>query len=385
MQREVFQAERRYELMISTGYNVFFYGAARAWCKGATMADLLQKMDLSEGDLVMTFNKTLDLMRQVRDMLYRQNPENPLRDGAARGRRACCGAGWSNWSIRSALCRASSPPMLGRTVQGPPSSRPKRPPCSSKKRSSWMWSGGWRWKGISDEPYDLERVPPPRRQPGDAPFRGGRPRPARRRPARQRFRPAPPRGSPAGWSRPPAGPGTGRPPAGRIAAAMSGPPAAPPTPLALLVQYAQWIVLGTVVAVIWDAYHSPPGAPSPAFYPDQVLRLQISLIFKDTRAAWWRLVEREVVLVLKPYNARHLAVDDRGLFFLTRNAVPAQGGVPYDLAARQTGYIEVGLSQPYRVGGLVPRWISNGLSEPLPPERARAVRAALAAGRAGTV
>ena len=38
-------------------------------------------MDISEGDLVMTFNKTLDIMRQVRDMLVRHDPHNPLLEG----------------------------------------------------------------------------------------------------------------------------------------------------------------------------------------------------------------------------------------------------------------------------------------------------------------
>lgn len=170
---------------------------------------------------------------------------------------------------------------------------------------------------------------------------------------------------------------------------MSRSPApAAPTPLALLVAYAQWIVAGTVEAVVWDAGGAPAlagAAPAFAFYPDQVVRLRIAHSLKDTRARWRRLVERGAVLVWKPYNARRLAPGDRGIFFLTRNAIPAQGGVPYALPARQTGYIEIGLSQPYRVGGLIPRWVSNGLLEPLPLARAAAVRAALATlrGRVG--
>jgi ATP-dependent RNA helicase HelY len=36
-------------------------------------------MEMSEGDLVSTFNKTLDVMRQVRDMLVKQDPEHHLR------------------------------------------------------------------------------------------------------------------------------------------------------------------------------------------------------------------------------------------------------------------------------------------------------------------
>jgi ATP-dependent RNA helicase HelY len=79
LQNAIFAAERRQELALTRGYNPYFYGAARAWCKGTSIADLLDQMQMSEGDLVMTFNKTLDLMRQVRDMLAHQDPDNPLR------------------------------------------------------------------------------------------------------------------------------------------------------------------------------------------------------------------------------------------------------------------------------------------------------------------
>jgi ATP-dependent RNA helicase HelY len=79
LQNAIFAAERRQDLALTRGYNPYFYGAARAWCKGTSIADLLDQMQMSEGDLVMTFNKTLDLMRQVRDMLAHQNPDNPLR------------------------------------------------------------------------------------------------------------------------------------------------------------------------------------------------------------------------------------------------------------------------------------------------------------------
>jgi ATP-dependent RNA helicase HelY len=79
LQNAIFAAERRQDLSITTGYNQYFYGAARAWCKGTAIGDLLVRMDISEGDLVMTFNKTLDIMRQVREMLLRHDPDNPLR------------------------------------------------------------------------------------------------------------------------------------------------------------------------------------------------------------------------------------------------------------------------------------------------------------------
>jgi hypothetical protein len=42
------------------------------------MAGLLAKVELSEGDIVMAMTKTLDVMRQVREMLLRHNPDNAL-------------------------------------------------------------------------------------------------------------------------------------------------------------------------------------------------------------------------------------------------------------------------------------------------------------------
>ena len=44
------------------------------------MVEIGERIELSEGDLVLTFNKTIDLMRQVRDMLTDVIPEHPLRD-----------------------------------------------------------------------------------------------------------------------------------------------------------------------------------------------------------------------------------------------------------------------------------------------------------------
>src|SRR5919202_2002991 len=51
LQNAIFAAERRQDLSITTGYNPYFFGAARVWCKGAALADLLDRIDLSEGDL----------------------------------------------------------------------------------------------------------------------------------------------------------------------------------------------------------------------------------------------------------------------------------------------------------------------------------------------
>jgi ATP-dependent RNA helicase HelY len=79
VEHAVLSEERGEGLAISEGHNPNFYGPARAWCRGATMAEIGEKIELSEGDLVMTFNKTIDLMRQVWEMLANVMPDHPMR------------------------------------------------------------------------------------------------------------------------------------------------------------------------------------------------------------------------------------------------------------------------------------------------------------------
>ena len=79
LEHAVLGEERDNGLYISEGHNATFYGAARAWCQGYTMAEIGELIELSEGDLVLTFNKTIDLMRQVREMLAHIKPDHPLR------------------------------------------------------------------------------------------------------------------------------------------------------------------------------------------------------------------------------------------------------------------------------------------------------------------
>ena len=79
VEHAVLGEERGEGLAISEGHNPNFYGAARAWARGATMAEITAQIELSEGDLVMTFNKTIDLMRQVWEMLLNVRPDHPLR------------------------------------------------------------------------------------------------------------------------------------------------------------------------------------------------------------------------------------------------------------------------------------------------------------------
>lgn len=42
------------------------------------MERISEKIDLSEGDIVLAFNKGLDVMRQVRTMLAQVRPDHPL-------------------------------------------------------------------------------------------------------------------------------------------------------------------------------------------------------------------------------------------------------------------------------------------------------------------
>ncbi len=79
LEKQIVGAERANGLFISSGHHASFYGGVRAWCGGANISTIIEKIDLSEGDLVMTFNKTLDLMRQVREMLANARPDHPLR------------------------------------------------------------------------------------------------------------------------------------------------------------------------------------------------------------------------------------------------------------------------------------------------------------------
>ncbi len=78
LERDIIGEERDHKLFISEGHNPNFYGAARAWCQGDSMAEIGDALELSEGDLVITFNKTIDLLRQVREMLIDVRSEHPL-------------------------------------------------------------------------------------------------------------------------------------------------------------------------------------------------------------------------------------------------------------------------------------------------------------------
>ena len=87
LEGKVLRAERKAGYTLSEGYNLYFFGTMRAWCNGVTLARVLEKVELSEGDLVLTFNKAVDLMRQVREMLLSVDRDSPLVETLAKSMR----------------------------------------------------------------------------------------------------------------------------------------------------------------------------------------------------------------------------------------------------------------------------------------------------------
>lgn len=78
VQGRIIRAESRAGFTITEGHNAYFFGMMRAWCNGMTLGTVLERVELSEGDLVLTFNKAVDLMRQVREMLRETDRTSPL-------------------------------------------------------------------------------------------------------------------------------------------------------------------------------------------------------------------------------------------------------------------------------------------------------------------
>lgn len=79
---EMVQAEQHVGLTITSGLNRSFHGVLTAWCRGETFGELLDSVGVSEGDLLLTMNKTLDLASQMREAL-RSLTEAPGSAGVA--------------------------------------------------------------------------------------------------------------------------------------------------------------------------------------------------------------------------------------------------------------------------------------------------------------
>src|SRR5207247_1485041 len=67
IQNQVLRAEHEAGLTLTPGFTGTFTGITYAWCQGLEFSELLNGVGLPEGDIMLAFNKTLDLMRQVRD------------------------------------------------------------------------------------------------------------------------------------------------------------------------------------------------------------------------------------------------------------------------------------------------------------------------------
>ena len=51
------------------GPSSWFWGVALAWCRGQSIGEISKSIELADGDIVSTLNKTVDLMDQFRGML----------------------------------------------------------------------------------------------------------------------------------------------------------------------------------------------------------------------------------------------------------------------------------------------------------------------------
>jgi ATP-dependent RNA helicase HelY len=156
LQNAIFAAERRNGLSLTTGYNPYFYGAARAWCRGSAIADLLDQMEMSEGDLVSTFNKTLDVMRQVRDMLVKHAPDHHLRYDLQEAdrlmRRGVVEMAYT-LGFASAATQPDTPEANGEAEENSEQVQPPRPALQPERRTPATRSPGSRTrKRTRDEP-----------------------------------------------------------------------------------------------------------------------------------------------------------------------------------------------------------------------------------------
>ncbi len=74
----VVRTEARNRLRLTPGIQGNFQGLAYFWAMGVGFDELLSKVALSEGDVISTFNKTIDLLNQILDMLRKVSPDHVL-------------------------------------------------------------------------------------------------------------------------------------------------------------------------------------------------------------------------------------------------------------------------------------------------------------------
>jgi superfamily II RNA helicase len=66
---KVAQIELRQGIELAQGPSEWFFGVALAWCRGDTVAEITDTIEMGEGDVVSQLNKTVDLLDQFESML----------------------------------------------------------------------------------------------------------------------------------------------------------------------------------------------------------------------------------------------------------------------------------------------------------------------------
>jgi superfamily II RNA helicase len=83
--RTVRMLEYDEDIVLSPGIAEDFYGIALNWWRGMSLGGLLRRVDLAEGDLLVSLNQTIDLLQQVQSAVGQTLDARDLW-GAARGR-----------------------------------------------------------------------------------------------------------------------------------------------------------------------------------------------------------------------------------------------------------------------------------------------------------
>lgn len=74
--RRIERIERTEGIELAQGPSEWFYGVVLAWCKGASIADITEQVDMGEGDIVGLLNKTVDQLDQFRSMAMKYRDED---------------------------------------------------------------------------------------------------------------------------------------------------------------------------------------------------------------------------------------------------------------------------------------------------------------------
>ncbi len=89
--------EQRASINLTPGISPEFHGVALAWSRGMSLSGLMNRIDLAEGDMLMSINQTIDLLQQVqaavgqvldaRDLWTQTEPQEPQSAASTRAER----------------------------------------------------------------------------------------------------------------------------------------------------------------------------------------------------------------------------------------------------------------------------------------------------------